>query len=129
MKIISAAFAVLYLSMLACFAPDRLPPPKEKPQELPKIVSQTNWGTLTQQGDSLTISGHPQWSAFGTVDPKTKKVTITWIELATGRLALSMYDADNNGDMRGFWDFDADIVNGMLVGDDLRPDVVARIKE
>lgn len=83
--------------------PDRpVPAPKKEPAQ-PMIAMESNWGTVTQNGNAVRIDGHPVWSATGTI-LKSGKIAIVWEFLADGRRAPGIYEWDGMK-LTGVWNY------------------------
>ena len=111
---------VLTISIVCASNPERLG------KKEPDISGESNWGTVTQKGKTVTLEGHPLWIATGEIRADGK-LKLQWIELATGRPAPSLYTIKGN-DITGEWGWLTDtqwLENGDLVGD-LRPDAIVR---
>lgn len=100
--------------------PDRpaITQPEPKPPAIPVLVTNTNWGVLTQTGRKFTIYGHECWEATGEIR-KDGSVLVLWYNYDRARFAPGVYTIKKDGEMHGEWNFDSDAEideNGKIVG-------------
>jgi hypothetical protein len=94
-----------------CSAP--LTPRKVGPKELPDLAMLCNWGTLSQTGNVLSITGHPQWDAEGSIFR-------LWTLKSNNRAAPSVYAWDEEKhELNGKWGYAEDVTinkDGTITG-------------
>jgi hypothetical protein len=109
--------AILTLALLVSLSfsvwakPERNTPAKPAPKKeesLPDLRMQSNWGEITQNGDSITITGHPSWSAIGRI-LKGGKVALSWEWLSDGSRAPGFYSWDGV-ELKGVWNYQGVVI-------------------
>lgn len=87
-------------------APDRpIPPTKKDVPTIPKLVSESNWGRITQAGRAFKLDGHPNWFGEGLIRPDGKTAYILWTLRANDRPAPGVYQVLPNGELIGEWGY------------------------
>lgn len=96
---------------------------RDRVGKAPDIQGPSVWGNVELRGRSLTIDGHPRWSAVGTLLP-SGVIKLTWIEVDTGRCGHGRYEISGRG-VSGTWGWLENTEwteDGQLLGG--RPDVI-----
>ena len=97
---------VLTLFNLLAFTPDRpnpSPMPKPAPSQIPTLMRECQFGTITQTGRTFAIIGD-RWSGSGKIADNGRRVVISWVQLETGREAAGVYVL-TNGELVGHYQF------------------------
>ncbi len=90
----------IFTFLIACILVPVPSPPARN--ELPQIAMQSNWGTVTQVGASVSVNGHAEWRASGRIR-QDGKLALDWTHLPDGRAGLSLYDTSDTKSLRGKW--------------------------
>lgn len=110
-------------------APKIVPKPPEA-KTLPDyaaMVGVSNWGTATQEGRVIFLTGHPRWEATGEIRADGS-ILLAWTLIETGQVCPGVYRLEGK-DLVGTWGY-ADAVtievDGTLSGE-TRPDRIYRL--
>lgn len=117
MRLIACHFILVLAALAAAPLPDNLP----KPNGLPDLACESNWGTVKQDGKKLAIGGHHYWTAAGEIR-EDGKVVLVWQTTSDGQFAPGLYVVERAGpDVRlvGKWGYSGVVEwdeDGELVG-------------
>ncbi len=78
------------------------PPGKGPAVMVPDVSGETNWGTITQTGKTLSIFGNWTWSAPTGEILEDGKVLVRWWNSDERRPALGLYRIEGEN-LVGFW--------------------------
>lgn len=73
----------------------------KKQSPVSDLNGETNWGNLLIADKELLLSGHPTWTAIGTVLP-SGKIKLTWATTDGGREGHGLYTWDGK-ELRRIW--------------------------
>lgn len=85
-----------------CCSPDRKTPDPKEDKTVPQIGGPSNYGDISQDQRDIAIDGHPNWYAGKGQIRSDGKLTVNWVERATGREAIGLYDLSDGG-IIGHW--------------------------
>lgn len=89
---------------------------------------ESNWGTVTIKGQSVTIDGHSHWLATGTIRDNGRMV-IQWVERDSGRVGPGSYEL-RDGHWVGVWGWldEVNVLdNGTLAGS-IKDDTIRKLE-
>lgn len=136
MRFASTLLAIVLATSTTFVVSKPLTPPnlekkkQQKPPACPDVAMESNWGTVTQNGKDVMISGHPQWSAQCHFRDDGK-VFVLWTFNSDGREAPGLYEVkmhEGKAFLEGRWGYEGDVefdLEGGIVGthyyDSIRP--------
>ena len=98
--------------MVAAIDASAKPAPKDAPKEpaFPPALQQgpTNWGELTQRGESFFLEHHPQWEGVCTIKKRKDGAVyafVLWTMRATGQPCPGIYQIAEDGSLSGLWGY------------------------
>lgn len=114
-------FAVLHVAawfIAAAVSKPIRPEPKTAEPKAPAVQSlamESNWGTVSQDGQVIRIDGHPQWTATGTIRADGS-ILVFWTFTVDGRIAPGVYHV-KDGELVGVWGYGCTVEpDGTLAG-------------
>lgn len=102
--------ALLAIDATAKPAPKTAPKTEAKEIAFPPMLQQgpTNWGELTQRGESFYLEGHPQWEAVCTLKRRKDGAVYAFVLLtqrSTGQPCPGIYQIAEDGSLVGRWGY------------------------
>ena len=92
----------------------------------PPLGGETQWGTLTVIGKSVTVTGGQAWVATGSIQ-ENGEIHLHWLQLADERAAFGVY-RHADGVLAGHWCWaeSVRIEDGKVVGPELPETITIR---